>query len=31
MDLPDEEDIKNNPCLLSTTVAVGDKSFIDYR
>lgn len=31
MDLPDEEDLKNNPNLLSTTISVGDKSFIDYR
>ena len=31
MELPDEDDIKNNAFLLSTTMSVGDKSFIDSR
>ena len=31
MEEPDENDIKNNAYLLSTTISVGDKSFIDSR
>ena len=31
MDTPDEKDVKENPYIMSFTVAVGKKSFIDSR
>lgn len=31
MDLPDEDDLKNNAFLLSTSASVGNKSFVDSR
>lgn len=31
MELPDAEDLKNNPFLLSATTSVGNKSFVDSR
>ena len=31
MDLPDEDNLKNNAFLLSTSLSVGNKSFVDSR
>jgi len=31
MEAPDEEDINNNPNILSKEIAMGPKSFIDNR
>ena len=31
MDVPDEEEVMNNPNIMSKTISVGEKSFVDNR